>query len=281
MKNYTSEYVMVYPSHYSIQYKINPYMGGSVDLERAKEQWRSVKQELEQHSATVHTVDPTEIYSNNNTELKHAKKLPDVVFAANHGVMIDGSFILPNMKTKQRSGEYEYVKSYMKELYPDINLYDLSTPFEGCADLYIDEFTNNVWAGYGPRSNNNFIRQIQSKTDRNIIDLQLTNNWFYHLDTCLFILDKSTALFEATAFSEESEQKIYSQFDTVYECDSQKNDSFIPCNSIHLPTGQILTAKKNKSVFENIHHNKTVNYVTVDEFEKGGGSIRCMVLPIK
>jgi len=57
----------------------------------------------------------------------------------------------------------------------------------------------------------------------------------------------------------------------------------LPCNSIHLPDGTIITTPENKAIFEaevGIPADQ-MQYVDVSEFHKAGGSIRCLILPIE
>jgi N-dimethylarginine dimethylaminohydrolase len=75
------------PSHYQINYEINPWMSliSKVDKNLAIEQWKSMVSILEKLDVEVVNIDPKE-------------GLPDMVFTANGGVLLEGNILLSNFK---------------------------------------------------------------------------------------------------------------------------------------------------------------------------------------
>lgn len=67
------------PRHFAVQYAINPWMhpDTQVDVDLAQEQWRTLIDTYRSHGHTVDTVAPV-------------AGLPDMVFAANSAVVVDG-----------------------------------------------------------------------------------------------------------------------------------------------------------------------------------------------
>ncbi len=67
------------PRHFAVQYAINPWMHPDlqVDVDLARDQWQSLIHVYRDHGHTVDTVEPV-------------PGLPDMVFAANSAVVVDG-----------------------------------------------------------------------------------------------------------------------------------------------------------------------------------------------
>jgi N-dimethylarginine dimethylaminohydrolase len=67
------------PRHFAVQYAINPWMhpDAQVDVDLAQEQWQTLIGAYRSHGHTVDTVPPV-------------AGLPDMVFAANSAVVVDG-----------------------------------------------------------------------------------------------------------------------------------------------------------------------------------------------
>lgn len=279
----TDEFVMVHPSYFDVLYDINPYMGGEVDTPEARDQWRGVREAMLDEEATVHTVRPDEIHQEADLE-EIPSQLPDMVFAANHGAFIsEDTFLRATLANEERQPEEDYVDTYIRKIVDSVSVVTPEVPFEGYGDVYRDDHTETLWLGYGQRSEYEYMEFFQNDAYETI-QLELTNEWFYHLDTCLFVIDSETALIEERAFTQTTIDKISKKFDTVHLCNTTEDSgAFLPCNSIHLPDGTILTAPENKAIFE--HEvglsEEQLHYVDVSEFHKSGGSIRCLVLPIE
>jgi N-dimethylarginine dimethylaminohydrolase len=45
--------LMVAPTHFTVEYTINPWMGGTVDAAKAMQQWTQLKQALEANGVQV------------------------------------------------------------------------------------------------------------------------------------------------------------------------------------------------------------------------------------
>lgn len=279
----TDEFVMVHPSYFDVLYEINPYMGGDIDKVTSRDQWRTIRETLLDSGATVHTVRPDEIYQDAVLE-ELPSQLPDMVFAANHGAFIDSeTFLRATFANDERKGEEGYITTYISELVEDISVNTTDANFEGYGDVYRDQFSETLWLGYGPRSDYEYTEHFKDDPFETV-PLELTNDWFYHLDTCLFVLDEETALIEEAAFTETTIDKISARFETVHTCDSTENtDIFMPCNAVHLPDDTILTVPDNAALFEDEigMSEDTMRYVEASEYHKAGGSIRCLLLPIE
>lgn len=77
-------FLMCPPTYFDVVYTINPWMDLTVpvDTARAVEQWEALRRTYERHGHTVHVVDPQ-------------PGLPDMVYAANGGIVVGGRALAP------------------------------------------------------------------------------------------------------------------------------------------------------------------------------------------
>lgn len=81
--------LMVPPKHFTVEYTINPWMGGVVDKQKAHQQWNSLKSAIENAGVPVLTMEQTE-------------GLPDQVFVCNSGLVYDDQVYLSRFRHKER-----------------------------------------------------------------------------------------------------------------------------------------------------------------------------------
>ena len=83
----TRRYAMTRPTHFAVEYAINPWMDIStpVDADRALVQWNNLVDTYRRLGHTVDLVQPE-------------PGLPDMVYAANGGLIVDGHAIVARFK---------------------------------------------------------------------------------------------------------------------------------------------------------------------------------------
>ena len=203
--------LMVPPKHFTVEYAINPWMGGVVDKKKAHQQWDSLKSAIEKAGVQVLTMEQTE-------------GLPDQVFVCNSGLVYDNKVYLSRFRHKERlvifgfitenitkfffrSGEQPLYLEWFKkngiatigEGYEEI--------FEGGGDAVFSD-PKTLWAGYGERSSKSVYERIKALGSFDIVlcDMVLPN--FYHLDTCFAPVDETSALYYPPAFSEATKKEV-------------------------------------------------------------------------
>ena len=85
--------LMCPPDFFTVDYVINPWMAGhesSLDIKLAKRQWSALRDAIAEHADIV--------------EVKPVKGLPDMVFTANAGFVLDGRVALARFRHAERSG---------------------------------------------------------------------------------------------------------------------------------------------------------------------------------
>ena len=87
-------YAMTPPTFFAVEYAINPWMDTSttVDTHVAMNQWESLRQTYKELGHTVELVEPV-------------AGLPDMVYAANGGLLVNGKAVVARFAYPQRAGE--------------------------------------------------------------------------------------------------------------------------------------------------------------------------------
>src|SRR5262245_63604406 len=95
-------YAMTAPTFFAVEYAINPWMDPSadVDIHRAMRQWETLRQTYKELGHTVELVEPV-------------AGLPDMVYAANGGVIINGKAVVARFAFPQRAGEADAYAEWM------------------------------------------------------------------------------------------------------------------------------------------------------------------------
>jgi N-dimethylarginine dimethylaminohydrolase len=269
--------VLASPEHFDVTYVINAHMEGnigSVDTQRAQEEWSSVLDAYARCGMDVQIVSGIE-------------GLPDMVFCANQTlpfISADGSVkgvVLSKMYAPQRAGEVEFFSRYFSSLgylvIPDIA--EGKTEFEGMGDALWHSGRRLLWGGYGFRTKRSVYEVISRELDVPILLLNLEDPDFYHLDTCMCILDERTVLVFPGAFTPEGMDLIRHFFPVVLEAPEDEARTLFACNA-HCPDRKHVLIQQgcvqtNRMLAE---HGFEVIELDSSEFLKSGGSIFCMKL---
>jgi N-dimethylarginine dimethylaminohydrolase len=265
-----TKFLMCKPTHlHEISYKINPFMkkGEKINNELAMKQHADLVRVLEENGAEIEFIE-------------QEKGLIDMIYTANAGLVYEDKFILSNFKNLERRPEVQHYMKWARE--KGYNIVSLSPDvfFEGKADIaWIDD--KNCFMAYGDiRTNERAIEELQKELKGvNIIPLKLVDERFYHLDTCLKILENKEIMYFRKAFDEESQKKIEKEASQRFTLTEEEALWYL-CNSVKF--GRKLVMHKCLWVAESyLNYEKyTVQKVDISELRKGGGSVECMVLEI-
>ncbi|MTI87629.1 MAG: hypothetical protein FH748_06635 [Balneolaceae bacterium] len=266
--------LLVKPTYFSVDYVINPHMKGNiggVDKLAAQNEWEHLKSAYEEVGLYVH-------------ELEGERGYPDMVFCANQSlpnITSDGKkqVIMSVMHADERKGEVpfiqeEYEKSSYEIVHLDENKFD---NFEGMGDALWHFKKRLIWGGYGYRSSKEVYEHISDVFGTPIIALELIDERFYHLDTCLCVLDTDTAMIYPKAFTNEGLELINRLFKHVIEVSKYEAEQLFACNAtsvsgknVFIQQGCVDVNHKLKDLGFKIHEFSTY------EFLKSGGSVFCM-----
>ncbi|MEX0844401.1 MAG: arginine deiminase-related protein [Balneolaceae bacterium] len=266
--------LMVKPTYFTVEYVINPYMEGhigDVDKIAAQNEWEHLKAAYEELGLYVHIA-------------KGERGYPDMVFCANQSLpnITKGGkkeVIMSVMNSEHRKGEVPYIRKVYEDSSYEILYLDESKfkSFEGMGDALWHHKKRLIWGGYGFRTSKDVYSIISETFKTPIIALELIDERFYHLDTCLSILDAETALIYPKAFTEEGIELINAIFPTVIEASKYEAEKLFACNAtcpdgknVFIQQGCVDINHKLKDAGFNVHEFSTY------EFLKSGGSVFCM-----
>jgi len=170
-------FVVCEPRHFAVQYAINPWMstGRPVDVIRALDQWQALVGTYRAHGHTVDTVAPV-------------PGLPDMVFAANCAVVVEGRVFGSLFHAPERRPESVPFEAWFKT--EGFEVHHPESVCEGEGDLV--PAGRWILAGTGFRTTRSAHREVQEFLGVPVISLTLVDPYFYHLDTALFVLDDGT-----------------------------------------------------------------------------------------
>jgi N-dimethylarginine dimethylaminohydrolase len=192
--------LMTDPTWFDVSYEINPWMRPGVwraDAERhlraARNAFGALTAALKAAGASVEIIDG-------------AQGLPDMVFAANAAVVLDGRVLVARFRPAERRGE-EALFSPRSERLKARGLVDEVAQIapgvfqEGAGDAIWDARRGHFWTGYGQRSDRAASDAIAAFFGREVVPLELATERFYHLDTCFCPLSGGEVLYYPPAFT--------------------------------------------------------------------------------
>ncbi len=277
-QNKIKNILMVSPKFFKIDYEINPFMRDvdgrlkPINEKLAQEQWNALQQIYLDLGLNVLQIPPSETH-------------PDMVFTANQllpffdpGHGFEQSFILSHMATAERAGEVLYFKNWAHER--GYKTYQLNVgPFEGMGDALWSFDQNTLFVGHGFRTHKDVGLELQAITKKNVISLKLISPYFYHLDTCLAILNDTTCALVKEAFDPESLSLLEKHFKTRIEIPLDEAKNGLACN-LFCPDGEtiIIDQQNRDSISKLIDFKFKIEKVDTSEFIKSGGSVFCLKL---
>jgi N-dimethylarginine dimethylaminohydrolase len=255
---------MTAPTFFTVEYAINPWMDTSVpvDTHIALRQWETLRQTYKELGHTVELVEPL-------------AGLPDMVYAANGGIMVNGRAVTARFTYPQRADESAAYAEWMtRHGYRPV---DTRHTNEGQGDLLV--VGSIILAGYGFRTERQAHDEISAALQMPLVSLELVDPRFYHLDTALAVLDDTTVAFYPPAFSPESRTTLLELFPDAIVVGSA--DAFVlGLNAVSDGLNVVLPAAA--SGFADQLRTAGFRPIGVDlsELLKGGGSVKCCTLEV-
>lgn len=288
------KHVCIAPSTFeilSMQDKQNPYIDVKHYVDKAKV--------ARQHKALVKALKDT---LHNKEAMadwllpRATTKLPDIVFVANGGLSLPRIqhplILLPSMKFLQRQAELPF----LKEMYGALGLPTVEWPkgstavFEGQAELKWFFGGNLAVCGPGFRSSRasfkilddifEYVYGIHGLDPPRLLITPLISDDYYHLDVAMLEVDDSTCIVHRKSMSPASVAKMRASGLTVHVIDTK--DTF--CLNAVISNGTLITHRLTEeglaAKLKNLSGCQRLVEVDTSEFEKSGGSVRCMTLTV-
>lgn len=268
---------MVDPEHFDIVESLNVHTqnkDGSinkVDKQIARQQWLKLKEAYASIGFNAKVI-PGKVNA------------PDMVFCANQSfpfINEEGqpAAILSHMRHTSRAIEVVDIGGALESFgYKIHTLPQDIKAFEGMGDALWVLGRKVVLAGYGFRTDKSAYDFVHKTTDANIILFELKNPKFYHLDTCLSIINEDTVLACREGFTAKGWNYLVELFSNIIEVDSVEADApRFACNA-HSPDGKHVIIQQGCEKTNMKLEESGISVITVDtsEFIKSGGSVFCM-----
>lgn len=259
---YIKKVLMCAPTHYSVDYVINPWMKpGTVNTQNAFHQWHNLVETLGKLGIDVEIIN-------------QQKGLPDMVFAADQALIKNKNLVLSSFHYKQRQAEVaKYLPWFEKNSFI---IHRLPKPyfFEGSGEcVWLGE---TLLVGTGFRNSPGVCEFLSAYLDVETKCLELINPRFYHLDTCLCPINEATAFYYPQAFSQKSQEVLKKLVKNLVPFTDKEANNFA-ANS--LVTDHHVVMQKGNKKFASILTDLGYETIEIDvsEFMKSGGGIHCLV----
>lgn len=267
--------LMADPEYYAVEYVINPHMEGhvgSVDRRRAREQWEAVRAAYAGLGYRVEV-------------LPAAPGLPDLVFTANQSfpfVRPDGrrGVVLSRMASEQRRPEVELLRAWHAADGAEIvELDGIEGPFEAMGDALWVPGRRVICGGFGYRTDLAVYERLSQIVEAPVAAFELADPRFYHLDTCLSLIDERTALWVPKAFTEAGAELLAAMFPRLVEVPVREAEELFAANG-HSPDGRHFLVQSGCTETIAAVRDLGLEVIELDtsEFLKSGGSVFCMKL---
>jgi arginine dihydrolase len=266
------QYLMCRPTHFTVSYVINPWMDPSVpvSVELAMRQWEGLRDTYRALGHAVSFIEPS-------------TGLPDMVFAANGALVVDGKVLGARFAHAQRAAEAPAYLRWLQENkeFTDFAVTDARNEGEGDF-LDLDEV---ILAGCA--SNTQYRRtdraahaEVQEFFGKPVVSLTLVDPRFYHLDTALAVLGDNDIAYYPKAFTPGSVAVLERMFpDAIVATDADAMafglNSVSDGRNVVVPVEATdLTASLRKRGYEPVP-------VELSEFRKSGGGPKCCTLELR
>ncbi len=257
-------YVMTPPQFFAVEYAINPWMDTDtpVDAGVAVAQWEHLRDTYLRLGHVVDLVAP-------------APGLPDMVYAANGGLIVNGTAVVARFKYPQRQHESIAYADWMRSQgYTPVHTQHVN---EGQGDLLpVGEM---ILAGTGFRTDPRAHTEIAEIFGRPVVSLQLVDPRFYHLDTALSVLDDTTIAYYPPAFTEGSRAQLETLFPDGIVVESADAYAF-GLNAVSDGRHVVYPAAAAGYAEQLYHAGFEPIGVEMSELLKGGGSVKCCTLEV-
>ncbi|MFF2631672.1 dimethylargininase [Microbacterium sp. NPDC058021] len=267
-------YLMCRPEHFTVSYRINPWMEPDrpTDTAKALRQWQDLHDTYVRLGHEVELIDPV-------------PGLPDMVYTANGGFIIDGRALGVRFRVPERRGEERPFMQWFAD-----HGFDVVEPVEvqeGEGDFLL--VGDTILAGTGFRSVGDSHREVAEVFGREVVSLRLVDPRFYHLDTAIAVLDpvegpggveRATIAYLPTAFDEASRAILAERYPDAILVDDADGAVF-GLNTASDGRNVIVSPRAVGFIAQLRERGYVPVTVDLSELLLGGGGIKCCTLELR
>ena len=259
-------YLMCPPTHFAVSYAINPWMDPStpVDVERAVDQWRRLRATYQRLGHVVDVVDPE-------------PGLPDMVFAANGGLVVDGRALGARFRHPERAREAGAYLAWLRT-HVDAGAVTPTATNEGEGDLLVAG--DAILAGTGFRTDRAAHAEVATWSGREVVSLDLVDPRYYHLDTALAVLDDDTIAWLPSAFSPASQDELRRRFPRAIEA-TPHDAAVLGLNAVSDGRHVVLSAEATDLADQLAANGFQPVPVELSELRLAGGGPKCCTMELR
>lgn len=257
--------LMCRPEHFTVSYRINPWMHPEdpTDTSLAVKQWTTLYNTYVDLGLTVHLIESL-------------PGLPDMVYAANGGFVLDGIAYGAQFHYPERQPEGPAYMEWFRAQGLDVREPESTNEGEGDFLLVGD----TILAASGFRSDTSSHQEIANIFGREVVSLQLVNPSYYHLDTALAVIDETTIAYLPSAFDEASLAILRERYPDAIIA-TEEDAAFLGLNSFS--DGHNVVIAERATTFARDLADRGYNPIGVDlsELLLGGGGVKCCTLELR
>lgn len=257
--------LMCRPEHFTVSYRINPWMypENPTDTPLALAQWTTLYQTYLDLGFEVDLIDPI-------------PGLPDMVYAANGGFVLDGIAYGAKFHHPERAPEGPaYMEWFAAQGFEVVQPREIN---EGEGDFLL--VGDVIIAASGFRSDTRSHQEIADIFGREVISLQLVNPSYYHLDTALAVIDDHQIAYLPSAFDERSHAILRERYPDAILA-TEEDAAVLGLNSFS--DGHTVVIAKRATTFARDLEERGYRPVGVElsELLLGGGGVKCCTLELR
>ncbi|MFE7093040.1 dimethylargininase [Streptomyces erythrochromogenes] len=259
-------YLMCRPSHFTVDYRINPWMDPAkpTDTALAVLQWERLYALYQELGHTVDLVDPV-------------PGLPDMVYSANGATVLGDRVLMARFRHPERAAEapayqaWFEANGYTEVVAPEhVN--------EGEGDYLVAG--SRILAGTGFRTDPASHAEAERVLGAPVVGLTLVDPRFYHLDTALAVLDDDEIMYFPGAFSAESQALLRELYPDALLA-TEEDAGVFGLNALSDGRNVLLAAAARALADRLAERGFTPIGVDLSELFKGGGSVKCCTLELR
>jgi len=261
-------YLLCRPEHFRVDYAINPWMDvdSPVDPERALAQWDTLERTLVAAGAAVERI----------AQLPEA---PDMVYAMNYG-LVDGDHVaLTRFRHAERAVEADAAEWWFGEAgIRTSRVADAGAGAFEAGDAFL--VGDALLVADGPRTDRATHDVLSRTLGVRVAPVGVVHPALYHLDLSLCPLDERRAIVAPDAWDAAGRATVAAHVPEPLVLDLDEAFTFA-ANSVVVGDVVVMPAGVPVRVTRQLERwGFTVATVDVSELHKGGGSVRCMTLPL-
>mgnify|MGYP000751511710 CR=1 FL=1 len=261
--------LMCRPTHFTVSYSINPWMDPSraTDTARAIAQWEALRETYLDLGFDVALIDPL-------------PGLPDMVFAANGGLVVDGLAYTASFVHPERQPEAPAYERWFDAA--GLRVARATTLNEGEGDFLV--VGDTILAGTGFRSTTGAHAELAGLVRHEVVPLTLVRPDFYHLDTALAVLDarpgREEVAYLPSAFDDASLAELRRRFPDAIEA-SEEDAAAFALNAVSDGLHVVTAADATRFHAQLTARGFVPVGVALDELRLAGGGAKCCTLEVR